>query len=76
MDIEKNVIAITVDYLGVDEAKVTMSADFVEDLGADSLDIVELIMAFEEDFNFEITDEEATACKTVGNVVEFLTAKQ
>jgi len=63
---------IIVDQLGVDPAKITPEARFREDLGADSLDLVELIMAFEEEFGGTISDEEATDIKTVGQAVEYL----
>ena len=63
---------IIVDQLGVDEDKVTMEARFREDLEADSLDLVELIMAFEDEFGGEISDEEAQQIKTVGGAVEYL----
>jgi acyl carrier protein len=63
---------IIVDQLGVDDDKVTMEARFREDLEADSLDLVELIMAFEDEFGGEISDEEAQQIKTVGQAVEYL----
>ena len=63
---------IIVDQLGVDESKITEDSSFVDDLGADSLDIVELIMAFEEEFDIEIPDEDAEKIKTVGDVVKYL----
>jgi len=63
---------ITVEQLGVDEDKVTMDARFREDLEADSLDLVELIMAFEDEFGGEISDEEAQQIKTVGQAVTYL----
>lgn len=63
--------AIVVDKLSVDENEVTMEATF-EDLGADSLDIVEIIMALEEEFDIEISDDEAEQAKTVGDVVNYL----
>lgn len=66
--------AIIVDKLGVDEAKVTMQARFREDLEADSLDLVELIMEFEEKFGGEISDEEAQKITTVGDAVTYLEA--
>ena len=64
--------AIVVEQLGVDEADVAMDSTFIDDLGADSLDIVELIMAFEEEFGIEIPDEEAEKIKTVKNAVDFI----
>jgi acyl carrier protein len=63
---------IIVDQLGVDAEDVTMEASFLDDLGADSLDIVELIMALEEEFDLEIPDEEAEKFPTVGDVVEYI----
>ena len=63
---------IIVDQLGVDESKITEDSSFVDDLGADSLDIVELIMAFEEEFDIEIPDEDAEKIKTVGDAVKYL----
>ncbi len=66
--------AIIVDQLGVDEDSVTMEANFRDDLDADSLDLVELIMAFEEQFGGEISDEEAQKITTVGEAVAFLAA--
>ncbi|WP_314392483.1 acyl carrier protein [Leptotrichia shahii] len=68
--------SIVVDQLGVDEDQVTEDASFVDDLGADSLDTVELIMAFEEEFDIEIPDEDAQKIKTVKDVIEYIEAKQ
>lgn len=65
---------IIVDQLGVDEGDVTMEASFIDDLGADSLDIVELIMALEEEFDLEIPDEEAEKISTVGDAVNYISA--
>ena len=67
---------IIVNMLGVDEAKVVMEARFREELEADSLDLVELIMAFEDEFGGEISDDEAQQIKTVGQAVEYLNAHQ
>ncbi|MBX5464416.1 MAG: acyl carrier protein [Clostridia bacterium] len=67
---------IIVENLGVDEEKVTPDASFVEDLGADSLDTVELIMAFEEAFGLEIPDEDAEKISTVRDAVEYIKAHQ
>jgi len=67
---------ITVEQLGVDEDKVTMEARFREDLEADSLDLVELIMAFEDEFGGEISDEEAQQIKTVGGAVTYLQGRR
>ncbi|OGD14223.1 acyl carrier protein [Candidatus Atribacteria bacterium RBG_19FT_COMBO_35_14] len=63
---------IIVDQLGVDESKISEDSSFVDDLGADSLDIVELIMAFEEEFDMEIPDEDAEKIKTVGDAIKYL----
>ncbi|GAB4503565.1 MAG: acyl carrier protein [Anaerolineales bacterium] len=68
--------AIIVDLLGVDEGKVTMDARFREDLEADSLDLVELIMAFEDKFGAEISDEDAQSIKTVGEAVKYIDARR
>ena len=64
--------AIVVEQLGVDEAEVTIDSTFIDDLGADSLDIAELIMAFEEEFNVEIPDDVAEKIKTVKDTVEYI----
>jgi len=63
---------IITDQLGVDESKITENSSFIDDLGADSLDIVELIMAFEEEFDIEIPDEDAEKMKTIGDAVKYL----
>ena len=68
--------SIVVDQLGVDEDQVTEDASFVDDLGADSLDTVELIMALEEEFDIEIPDEDAQKIKTVKDVIEYIESKQ
>jgi acyl carrier protein len=73
-EIFDKVKAIIVDLLGVDEAKITMEARFREDLEADSLDLVELIMKFEDEFGGEISDKEAQDIKTVGQAVDYLQA--
>ena len=65
---------IIVDQLGVEESEVTMEASIIDDLGADSLDIVELIMALEEEFDLEIPDKEAEKITTVGDAVEYIKA--
>lgn len=70
----ERVTKIVIEQLGVDPTKVVSDARFREDLGADSLDLVELIMAFEEEFGGEISDEEAQSIKTVGEVVRYLDA--
>lgn len=72
--IDERVTTIVVDLLGVDAEKVVPEARFREDLEADSLDLVELIMAFEEEFGGEITDEDAQKITTVGEAVNYLTA--
>ena len=71
-DVAERVKKIVVDHLGVDEAKVVTGASFIDDLGADSLDTVELVMAFEEEFNIEIPDDAAENIQTVGDAVKFL----
>jgi len=73
--IEDKVVDIIVDKLGVERSEVTPEAVFVEDLGADSLDLVELIMAMEEEFGMEIADEEAEKLRTVQDVISFVTAR-
>ena len=70
--IEEKVKQIIVEQLGVDEAEVTNSASFVDDLGADSLDTVELVMAFEEAFDIEIPDEDAEKIRTVQDAVDYI----
>jgi acyl carrier protein len=72
MDVEAKVKEIIVQQLGVDAEKVTPEASFVDDLGADSLDVVELVMAFEEEFGVEIPDEAAEKIATVKDANEFL----
>jgi len=72
MSTEQEVIDIVVEQLGVDKDEVTLDKSFVEDLNADSLDLTELIMTFEERFGCEISEEQAEKLKTVGNVVEYL----
>lgn len=63
------------EHLGVDPAKVTEEASFIDDLGADSLDIVELVMAFEEQFEIEIPDDEAEKINTVGDAIRYISSK-
>ncbi len=72
MDVVAKVKEIIVQQLGVDAEKVTLEASFVDDLGADSLDVVELVMAFEEEFEVEIPDESAEKIATVKDAIEFL----
>jgi acyl carrier protein len=69
---EEKVKSIIVDQLGVSESEVTDSASFVDDLGADSLDTIELVMAFEEAFGIEIPDEDAEKIKTVRNAIDYV----
>ena len=68
--------SIVAEQLGVDEDQVTKDASFIDDLGADSLDTVELIMAFEEEFDIEIPDEDAQKIKTVRDVMDYIESKQ
>lgn len=74
-DTEERVRAIIIDLLGVDEDQIVPEARFREDLEADSLDLVELIMAFEEEFEGEISDEEAQKITTVGEAVEYINSR-
>ncbi len=71
-DIAERVKKIVVEHLGVDESKVAENASFIDDLGADSLDTVELVMAFEEEFGCEIPDDAAEKIQTVGDATKFL----
>jgi len=71
-DIAERVKGIVVEHLGVDEGKVKEDASFIDDLGADSLDTVELVMAFEEEFNVEIPDDAAEDIQTVGDAIKFI----
>jgi acyl carrier protein len=75
MDVFEKVKAVIVEKLDVEEAKVTPEARFIEDLGADSLDIVELIMGLEDEFGLEISDEEAEKIRTVGDAIKFIQEK-
>ncbi len=75
MDVFSKVKEIIVDQLGIDEEDVTPDASFIDDLGADSLDIVELIMAFEEEFDIEIPDEDAEKITNVSEAVEYIDSK-
>jgi len=72
-DISDRVKKIVVEHLGVDEGKITEGASFIDDLGADSLDTVELVMAFEEEFGIEIPDDAAENIQTFGDAVKFIT---
>jgi acyl carrier protein len=76
MSIEKEVIDIVVEQLGVDAADVTPEKSFVEDLNADSLDLTELIMTFEERFGFEISEEDAEKLKTINDVIDYIQQKK
>ena len=71
-DIEAKVKKIVAEQLSVDEAEVTTESSFIDDLGADSLDTVELVMALEEEFGVEISDEDADKIRTVGAAVDFI----
>ena len=74
-DIENRVKKIVVEHLGIEESKVVGTASFIDDLGADSLDTVELVMAFEEEFGSEISDSEAEKILTVGDAIKFIESK-
>ena len=74
-EIEKQVKEIVVGHLGIEESKVTLESKFIDDLGADSLDTVELVMAFEEEFGSEISDSEAEKILTVGDAIKFIESK-
>ena len=74
MSIEQRVKEIIVEQLGVNEGEVKPEAKFVDDLGADSLDLVELVMALEEEYNMEISDEDAEKILTVGDAIEYIKA--
>ena len=74
--IEARVTDIIINELGVEAEKVTSTASFVEDLGADSLDTVELVMAFEEEFGIEIPDEDAEKMQTVGDAIRYISEQQ
>ncbi|MBB3608945.1 MAG: acyl carrier protein [Rhizobium sp.] len=75
-DIAERVKKIVIDHLGVEADKVVESASFIDDLGADSLDTVELVMAFEEEFGVEIPDDAADSILTVGDAVKFIEKAQ
>ena len=75
-EIGKQVKKIVVDHLGIDESKVTPESKFIDDLGADSLDTVELVMAFEEKFNIEIPDDAAETILTVQDAINFIENKK
>lgn len=72
MEVFEKIKGLVADQLNIEEDEITMESSFLQDLGADSLDIVELIMAFEEEFDIEIPDEEAEKIETVGDAVEYI----
>ena len=74
-DISQKVKKMVAEHLGVEEEKVTDESNFIDDLGADSLDTVELVMAFEEEFGSEISDSEAEKILTVGDAIKFIESK-
>ena len=74
-NIKEKIKKIVADHLGIEEEKVTEEASFIDDLGADSLDTVQLVMAFEEEFGSEISDSEAEKILTVGDAVNFISGK-
>ncbi len=76
MDIHQKIVEIICEQLSVEESEVTLEASFQESLNADSLDVVELIMGFEEEFGIEIPDEDAEQIRTVGDAVEYIKAKK
>ena len=75
-EVETQVKQIVVDHLGIDDSKVTTESKFIDDLGADSLDTVELVMAFEEKFGIEIPDDAAETIQTVQNAIDFIESKK
>ena len=75
-DISSKVKKIVADHLGIDESKVNEDSSFIDDLGADSLDTVELVMAFEEKFGIEIPDDAAETIQTVQNAIDFIESKK
>ena len=74
-DVSTKVKKMVADHLGIDESKVNEESNFMDDLGADSLDTVELVMAFEEEFGSEISDSEAEKILTVGDAIKFIESK-
>ena len=74
-DVSSKVKKMVADHLGIEESKVVEEANFIDDLGADSLDTVELVMAFEEEFGSEISDSEAEKILTVGDAIKFIESK-
>ena len=75
-NIEEQVKQIVVEHLGIDESKVTPESKFIDDLGADSLDTVELVMAFEEKFSIEIPDDAAETIQTVKDAIDYIESKK
>ena len=75
-EVETQVKQIVVDHLGIDDDKVTPESKFIDDLGADSLDTVEVVMAFEEKFGIEIPDDAAETIQTVQNAIDFIESKK
>lgn len=75
MSIEERAKKIIIEQLGVEESQITLAASFAEDLGADSLDVVELVMALEEEFDIEIPDEDAEKITTVGEAIKYIEEK-
>ena len=75
-EVETQVKQIVVDHLGIDDSKVMAESKFIDDLGADSLDTVELVMAFEEKFGIEIPDDAAETIQTVQNAIDFIESKK
>ena len=75
-EVESQVKQIVVDHLGIDQDKVTPESKFIDDLGADSLDTVELVMAFEEKFGIEIPDDAAETIQTVQNAIDYIQSKK
>ncbi len=75
-DVSDRVKKIVVEHLGVEESKVTENASFIDDLGADSLDTVELVMAFEEEFNCEIPDDAAEKILTIKDAIDFIQSQE
>ena len=75
-DTEEQVKKIVVDHLGIDESKVKLESKFIDDLGADSLDTVELVMAFEENFDIEIPDDATETILTVQNAIDYIQSKK
>jgi len=75
-EIEQQVKKIVIDHLGIEESKVTPESKFIDDLGADSLDTVELVMAFEEKFGIEIPDDAAETIQTVQDAINFIESKK